>query len=209
VSAVESLILETTVTSVTIHLVPLRARVGRLEVLVCRGEGGWSFPQGAPDPAVPIADEAERFGREQVGLNGNVVQLGAFGRCEDGLELVYVYLVPPVEPGSPNRNGLLPGGSWVDARAAQMALGSRRALDQVMVKLEFDVEYGLSGFGLVREEFTVSELRKVHQCVRGVELDPSNFRKRVTRWVDDGLVQELPRLRPTATRPARLYRLRD
>jgi len=43
--------------------------------------------------------------------------------------------------------------------------------------------------------------------VRGVSLDPSNFRKRVSRWVDEGLVVELDRMRPTATRPARLYRL--
>lgn len=208
-SAVESLILETTSTSVTIQLVPLRARVGRLEVLVCRGEGGLSFPMGAPDARAELSQEAVRFGNEQIGLDGTVVQLGAFGCCADGVDVVYVYLVPPTEPGRANRNGNLPGGTWVDIRSVQVAPSARRILDSAMVKLEFDVEHGMAGFGLVREEFTVSELRRVHQSVRGVELDPSNFRKRVTRWVDDGLVEELPRLRPTATRPARLYKLRS
>jgi 8-oxo-dGTP diphosphatase len=70
------------------------------------------------------------------------------------------------------------------------------------------VEYGLSGFAMVDERFTVSELRRVHQAVRNVELDPSNFRKRVNRWVCEGLVEELDAMRATATRPARLFRLR-
>ncbi len=208
-SAVESLILETTSTSVTVQLVPLRARVGRLEVLVCRGDGGGSFPMGAPRSDADLAEEAGRFGKQRIGLDGTVVQLGAFGYCDDGIDVVYTYLCPPLEPGTPNRNGTLPGGSWVDVRSARLGPGARRVLDAAMVKLEFDVEHGMAGFWLVRDEFTVSELRKVHQSVRGVELDPSNFRKRVTRWVDDGLVEELERLRPTATRPARLYKLRS
>ena len=208
-SAVESLVFETTPTSVRVQLVPIRARAGRLEVLVQPGEAGFKFPHCAPQEREDLALEAERFGRSAIGLSGTDVQLGAFGTCADGVDVVFVYLVRPTEPGTPNRHGTLPGGSWRDVRVVQVDDHGRQVLDDAMVKLEFDVEHGMAGFRLVREEFTVSELRKVHQCVRGVELDPSNFRKRVTRWVDDGFVEELPRLRPTATRPARLYRLRD
>jgi len=67
------------------------------------------------------------------------------------------------------------------------------------------VEHGGAGFLLVGDEFTVSELRHVHEAARGIELDPSNFRKRVSRWVDEGVVVDIEKMRPTATRPARLY----
>ena len=79
-----------------------------------------------------------------------------------------------------------------------------RAIAFVAQKLE----QGDVGFGLVGVEFTVSELRSVHEAILRISLDPSNFRKRVCRLVKEGLVEELSTRRPTATRPARLYRVR-
>jgi hypothetical protein len=78
-------------------------------------------------------------------------------------------------------------------------------LDAALTRVASEVEHGDSGFLFVHPEFTVTELRRVHECFQRAEIDPSNFRKRVARWVDDDRVNELPRRRPTATRPARLY----
>ena len=207
VSAVESLVQELTPTSVVLSFVPLRVRAGRLEVQVCPGDGGWKLPSGAPDPRADLEEEAERLGAAMLALPGEPVQLGAFGRPVDGVNVVFTYLVRPAGPGQPTPQGALPGGSWWDVRGVRPAADTESVLHQALARVSYEVEHGQAGFLLVGHEFTVSELRRVHESVRGVSLDPSNFRKRVSRWVDEGLVVELDRMRPTATRPARLYRL--
>lgn len=207
-SVAEHLIFDRTSTSLTVQFVPLRARAGRLEVLVCPGQTGWTLPAGAPDGDTPLEDEANQLGGRLLGLDGTPIQLGAFGRPSDGVSVVFLYLVRPPPPGRPTPKGSVPGGSWWDVRGVRPAPDVETVVGQALARLEYDVEYGIAGFLLVDEHFTVSELRRVHQAVRNVELDPSNFRKRVNRWVGEALVEELDAMRPTATRPARLYRLR-
>ena len=206
-SVVESLFYEQTPTSITMQFVPMRVRASRLEIQLCPGDGGWSLPTGAPSASGGLDDEASRLAASLLGLPGTPVQLGAFGRPSSGVSVVYTHLVRPPPPGHPVPIGSLLGASWWEVRGVRPAPDVEEVVSRAVAKLEYDVEYGRAGFQLVGDQFTVSELRRVHQAVRGLELDPSNFRKRVSRWVDDGIVEELPTLRPTATRPARLYRL--
>jgi len=208
VSVAENIDFDRTPTSLTVQFAPLRVRAGRLEVLVCPGNNGWTLPGGPPDGATPLSVEAGRLGTDLLGLEGTPVQLGAFGRPLDGVSVVFLYLVRPPPPGRPTPKGTVPGGSWWDVRGVRPTPDVEAVLGKALARLEYDVEYGLAGFLMVDDQFTVSELRRVHQAVRNVELDPSNFRKRVNRWVGEGLVEELDAMRPTATRPARLYRLR-
>jgi len=206
-SAVEPLRFEHTDTFVRIQFVPLRVRVGRLEVYVVPTDDGWTLPTLAPAPQADLQSEAERLGLSALGLPGTPVQFGAVGAPATGLSVVFTYLVSPPEIGEAVHRGADPQASWWDVRGVRPAPDVESVLTRALARLEYDVEHGMAGFGLVSQEFTVSELRRVHQAVRGVELDPSNFRKRVSRWVVEGLVEELPRMRPTATRPARLYRV--
>lgn len=195
-------------TKAMIKFVPLRVRAGRLEILVCPGEGGWTLPAALPTSARPLEKSAEVCGPVFLGLEGIPVQLGAFGTPQNGISVVYLYLVRPPPPGRPFPKGSVPNGSWWDVRGVRMVRDPYQLFEKALARLELDVEYGTAGFMLVDEEFTVSELRRVHQAARNVELDPSNFRKRVNRWVSEGLVDELDEMRPTVTRPARLYRLK-
>ena len=80
----------------------------------------------------------------------------------------------------------------------------RSALERIRADLDRDP----IAFALVPREFTVQELREVHEQVTGSPQDPGNFRKRVLRMVDDGLVEALPKKRKTATKPAALYRFK-
>ena len=57
-------------------------------------------------------------------------------------------------------------------------------------------------------EWTVTEAREIEQCIRGHAMDPSNYRKRVTAADAFGLVETTGKMKPTATRPAQLYRVR-
>jgi hypothetical protein len=208
VSVAEHLVFDRTPTSLTVQFVPLRVRAGRLEILVCPGQSAWTLPSGAPDAGSPLEEEAPQLGARLLGLHGTPMQLGAFGRPADGLSVVFLYLVRPPPPGRSMPKSSVPGGTWWDVRGIRPAPDVDVVAGRALARLEYDVEYGLSGFAMVDERFTVSELRRVHQAVRNVELDPSNFRKRVNRWVCEGLVEELDAMRATATRPARLFRLR-
>jgi len=61
-------------------------------------------------------------------------------------------------------------------------------------------------FELVQESFTIAELRAVHEVILGSPCDPGNFRRKFQRMVDDGIVEKAPGRRPTASKPASLFR---
>jgi len=195
-----------TKTSVRIEFVPLRVRRGRLEIQVRPGDAGWRLWSFAPRADEVLNREAARLAEGELGLPGSSVQLGAFGTPNSGLTAVFIHLVRPFEGKSP-RPELTLRSSWKDIRGVQLAPEACLVVAHARARVEHDVEHGAAGFLFVGNEFTVSELRHVHEAARGVELDPSNFRKRVARWVDEGVVQDIEKMRPTATRPARLYTL--
>lgn len=193
-----------TKTSVRLEFVPLRVRRGRLEIQVRPGDAGWRLWSFAPRADQVLTREAIRLAEGELGLPGSSVQLGAFGTPNSGLTAVFIHLVRPFEGKSP-RPELTLRSSWKDIRGVQLAPEVRVVVAHARARVEHDVEHGGAGFLLVGDEFTVSELRHVHEAARGIELDPSNFRKRVSRWVDEGVVVDIDKMRPTATRPARLY----
>ncbi len=193
-----------TKTSVRLEFVPLRVRRGRLEIQVRPGDSGWRLWSFAPRADQILNEEAGRLAVGELGLPGSSVQLGAFGTPNSGLTAVFIHLVRPFEGKSP-RPELTLRSSWKDIRGVQLAPEARLVVAHARARVEHDVEHGAAGFLMVGEEFTVSELRHVHEAARGIELDPSNFRKRVSRWVDEGVVSDIDKMRPTATRPARLY----
>jgi 8-oxo-dGTP diphosphatase len=195
-----------TKTSVRLEFVPLRVRRGRLEIQVRPGDAGWRLWSFAPRADQLLTREAVRLAEGELGLPGSSVQLGAFGTPNSGLTAVFIHLVRPFEGKSP-RPELTLRSSWKDIRGVQLAPEARLVVSHARARVEHDVEHGGGGFLLVGDEFTVSELRHVHEAARGIELDPSNFRKRVSRWVDEGVVLDIEKMRPTATRPARLYTL--
>ena len=193
-----------TKTSVRLEFVPLRVRRGRLEIQVRPGDSGWRLWSFAPRADQVLTQEAARLAENELGLPGSSVQLGAFGAPNSGLNAVFIHLVRPFEGKTP-RPELTLRSSWKDIRGVQLAPEARLVVAHARARVEHDVEHGSTGFLLVGDEFTVSELRHVHEAARGLELDPSNFRKRVSRWVDEGVVRDIEKMRPTATRPARLY----
>jgi 8-oxo-dGTP diphosphatase len=46
----------------------------------------------------------------------------------------------------------------------------------------------------------------VHEAIRGEPLDPGNFRKRFLRMIEDGVIEPTRGKRPTASKPASVYR---
>lgn len=193
-------------TTIGIKLLPFRVRSGRLELLHSPGQPGSMLAVFPPDGHEDLDAAVQRFGGEILTGEGEPLQLGVSGTPQRGLTAVYVYLVRPSIPGHPSGQPV-PGFTWRDIRRIPLPDDDRRVVDDAVAALATRIEHGEAGFQMVGEEFTVSELRQVHEAVLRVSLDPSNFRKRVCRLVKEGRLEELPTRRPTATRPARLYRM--
>lgn len=79
-------------------------------------------------------------------------------------------------------------------------------LEAALAKARADLDRSAIAFALVPETFTIQELRAVHEAIRGETLDPGNFRKRFLRMLEDGLLEPARGKRPTASKPASVYR---
>lgn len=192
--------------SIRVQLLPLRMGPRGLEALLVARDEGLEIYESAPHGHEDLAMAARRIAHEHLSLSGHFDQLGAFGSLLDGICVTYVVLV---RPGTMPGLNILPGGGALKWRDVRHPGTVRHVVDLVRAatrRLRGDMDEGEAGFFLVEESFTVSELRVVHESVQGVPIDPSNFRKRVLRWVEDGKLKEMTALKPTATRPARVYR---
>jgi len=96
----------------------------------------------------------------------------------------------------------------VDAHRAraELAFDHAEILDAALERMRADLDRTAIGFELVAETFTIQELRAVHEAIRGEPLDPGNFRKRFLRLIDDGVIEPARGKRPTASKPASVYR---
>jgi 8-oxo-dGTP diphosphatase len=54
------------------------------------------------------------------------------------------------------------------------------------------IDYAPIAFSLLPETFTVSELRAVHEAIKGTTYDKANFRRRFRRMMTDGILTEAP-----------------
>ena len=193
-------------TTIRVQLVPFRVRGGRLELLHTPTDRSTMLPALAPACDLEISEAAAHFGEEVLPGQGHNMQLEVRGAPQGGLVAAYLHLVQP-GPGGQWAGQPLSGFSWRDVRRIPLPDGDERLIDRALLRLSRELEAGGAAFHLVGAEFTVSELRQVHEAILRVSLDPSNFRKRVCRMVKEGMLEELSRRRPTATRPARLYRM--
>lgn len=130
--------------------------------------------------------------------------------------LVRPTLVPLIRAG-----GDVSHAKWFDVAELSSGKGGRKAKDGPRVELAFDhaeiIDAALDrmradldrtaiSFELVPETFTIQELRAVHEAIRGEPLDPGNFRKRFLRMIEDGVIEPTRGKRPTASKPASVYR---
>lgn len=87
-----------------------------------------------------------------------------------------------------------------------LAFDHLEILHAALARARVDLDRTAIAFELVPETFTIQELRAVHEAIRGETLDPGNFRKKFLRMIDDGLIDEARGKRPTASKPASIYR---
>jgi 8-oxo-dGTP diphosphatase len=199
-------------------------------------KGSWALPGGfvrvsddRKDQGEDLDAAAHRELLEETGLehgaSANVFleQVRTFGRPGRDprmrvISVAYYALVRPTLVPMIRAGGDVSHAKWFDvselvsgARGGQrkeLAFDHAAILDSALDKMRIDLDRPTTrlAFELVPETFTIQELRAVHEAIGGESLDPGNFRKRFLRWIDDGVIETARGKRPTASKPASVYR---
>lgn len=167
-------------------------------------QGRWSLPGRIVGDDEELDDAALTALTRDADVSGmrHVEQLATFGapgRDPRGrvVSVTYLGLLPrPLETTDEAR--WLPVGD-----AGELGFDHADILDAGLARLRSKLGYSNVAYGLLPDEFTLSELQEVYEAVMGATLDKRNFRKKVLGL---GLVIETERFRRGAHRPAQLYR---
>jgi 8-oxo-dGTP diphosphatase len=84
-----------------------------------------------------------------------------------------------------------------------LAFDHEQILASALQRLRGKLSYSNVAYGLLPEDFTLSELQRIYEAVLGGQLDKRNFRKKVLAV---SMVTEAPGQRRGPHRPAQLYR---
>ena len=78
------------------------------------------------------------------------------------------------------------------------------AVERIRGKCDYEPRIATN---LLPEEFTQAEFRRVHEIVKGVKFDRSNFNKRFHRMLADGRIAKTGKQRTLGGRHGVLYRI--
>ena len=92
------------------------------------------------------------------------------------------------------------------AESLSLAFDHDEVVEAALARMRADLDRTSIAYELVPETFTIQELRNVHEAIGGAILDPGNFRKRVLRQIEDGVIEAARGKRATVSKPASVYR---
>ena len=206
---------------VAVDLAIFTVRDGELQVLLVeRGKppflGQPALPGGYVRPGEDLKEAALRELGEETGIDGHPLhleQLGAYGdprRDPRGRVISIAYLalgpdLPIPTAGTDAREAHWTPISTALSDPARLAFDHADILREALERARSQLEYTTVATAFCPEPFTISDLRHVYEAVWGQPLDPSNFRRKVTkaeRFVEPTGEQRLPAI----GRPAALYR---
>lgn len=209
----------------SVNVVIFSAHGGQLQVLLVQGQEGaedpfpglWSLPGGLVDIVEDQDLEAcaKRNLKEKAGVEASYLeQLGSWGsRMRDprGWSATHVYFALMSADAAGNRPGRDAGGSrWfaIDGQRVKEKLGFDHGeiLKAAVARLRGKVEYTSLPAFLMPHEFTLTELQRIYETLLGRPIEKKSFR---TRILATDLLEEVPRLKEGANRPAQMYRLRS
>lgn len=98
--------------------------------------------------------------------------------------------------------------AWLSIdRLPNLAFDHTDIVDYAVWRLRQRTAYSMVAHRFLGEEFTLAQMRRVHEAILGEQIDPANFRRDMLaqgQLVDTGRVEQ-----GTPHRPARLYRFKD
>ena len=106
-------------------------------------------------------------------------------------------------------DGLLFVNGKTKIREKDLAFDHAKIIKMAIPRLRNRIDYEDDAFNLLKnkEEFTISELKKIYETIKNEKLNLPNFRKAFLReYVETGKVIELDKTASTRGRSARLYK---
>ncbi len=205
-------------------------------LLIKRGgypyKGKWALPGGFLNAGKESADKAAaRELEEETGVNGVFLnQLYTFSDpARDPrttvISIAYTALVPKehltIIAGDDADEAMLfkitnSKGNLILENDRQLIYENDLAFDHIqivktaLVRIKNRIDYEPDAFYLLKNKnsFTIAELKKIYEAIKGQKLDLPNFRKMFFRnYVLGGLVQETGDISVSKGRPAKTYQL--
>lgn len=205
---------------ITVDLVIFTVRDDQLHVLLVeRGKppylGQLALPGGHLRGRETLDDTALRELKEETGVDGthlHLEQLRTYShpdRDPRGRVITTAYLALGPNLPTPTAGTDAREAYWVPVTTAlhdtTLAFDHTRILHDGLERARAKLEYTTLATAFCPEPFTISDLRHVYEVIWDHPLDPSNFRRKITRA--DGFLQPTSHQRtPTTGRPAALYR---
>lgn len=217
--------------SVAVDLVIFTIIDAQLRVLVVKRQehpfkGDWALPGGfvrvgesAREPGEDLDVAARRELQEETGLDPDRVhieQLFTFGRANRDprmrvISVAYFALVRPDLAPFVKAGGDVSHAEWLPVdqlKKTELGFDHREVIETALNRVRGKLEYSAIAFDLVPLTFTIPELRHVYSIVLDKEMDPGNFRRKFNRMLEDGLIEQAPGKRITASKPATVYRFK-
>lgn len=204
--------------AVTTDIALFTIREDRLAVLLVRRgsepfKDCWALPGGFVKPDACLEDCALRELAEETGVTGVYLeQLYTFGKPDrdprERVISVAYYALAPSEGLSPVAGSDAAEVAWFAMGALpQLAFDHRDIISLAQQRLRAKLDYSTVAFGFLAQTFTLGELQKVFETIRGDALDKRNFRKHILAL---DLIEETGASRRVGShRPAKLYRVKQ
>jgi len=208
-------------TAVTVDLAIFTVREGELQVLLIkRGKepfhGMLALPGGYVRHDEDLDEAAVRELGEETGVDGrklHLEQLRAYGtpqRDPRGRVITVAYLALGPDLPTPRAGSDAQAAEWLPVAVAlspevELAFDHALILRSALERARSQLEYTTVATAFCQAPFSVGDLRRVYEAVWGVSLDPSNFRRKVTR-AEQFIEATGERRMAEIGRPAALYR---
>ena len=205
-------------------------------LLIKRGEypfkGCWAIPGGFLQAGKESIDEAAaRELKSETNIdNVYLKQLYTFGNPGRDprttvISVAYTALVPKhmldIKAGDDAQdarlfkikydvNGIVFTNDGLTITESDLAFDHNEIIRMAITRLRNRIDYENDAFSLLKNknEFTISELKRIHETIKNRSLDLPNFRKTFLRdYVSSGKVKDLGKTVVSKGKPARLYTL--
>lgn len=204
--------------SVAVDLAIFTVRDGTLQVLLIeRGNEPFRGMQALPGGYVRDRETLDQAARRELAEETGVIsprlhldQLRAYGdpaRDPRGrvITIAYLALCPGLpEPVAGTDARAARWAALRDATSANLAFDHADILRDALERARSQLEYTTAAAAFCPEPFTLTDLRHVYEAVWDLPLDPSNFRRKVTRAAS--FIEPTGDRRLHLGRPASLYR---
>jgi len=171
-------------------------------------EGDWALPGGPLEAHEDLAASARNTLDRTTGLTDSYLeQLYSFGEIDRSpadrvVSVVYWALVRPDEAARAVEGENV---EWFVAdEVPDLAFDHNRIVEYALGRLRAKITYSPIAYAFLRPEFTLAELREVHEAVLRRPLDPANFRRQVL--ASNAIEPTGTCLTGTSHRPPALYR---